>query len=75
MRGKYDILLMSVLFFALAMVFLTRKYDDVFRRNRLKLKRRKQKRILAIKQYGLLALVGIAIAGVIMLILKRFVLD
>ena len=66
---------MCVLFFALAMVFLHRKYEDVYRRDRLKLKRRKQKRILLIKQYGILIAVATVITAIIMLILKRFVLD
>ena len=56
-------------------VIITRKYEQPFRKKRLKLKRKEEKFFLGFKQYGGLFIIAFLIMLVIMFILKLTVLE
>jgi hypothetical protein len=67
--------LLGVIIFVLCAVFLGRLYDNKFKKIRSKLRERRQRKRLAIKQYTLIAVISLIITLGVMFILTRTILE
>jgi hypothetical protein len=72
MSGALDYWAMGGLIFILCSVLIGRQYEQKMRKARLKIKKKEARKILAIKQYGTLAIVSAAITALLMWVIGYF---